>query len=220
MDLKNILLNTIKTYDAIAEIYQKTFLDELSKKEFDRNLLDEVSNQLYNHYKLILDIGCGSAGHVGRYIHNKGFNVMGIDISPKSIELARKTNPNMNFEVMNMLSLEFADSTIQMILAFYSIIHIPKHELPNLFEEYYRVLEPGGLLILAVHEGSIEQIIDEMLGVKTTLFVSIFTEKELIEKLTQRNFKIEDSITRKPYDFEHQTNRTYIIARALKKLIK
>lgn len=217
MDLKDILKNSSITYDLVASTYQETFDDELSKKKFDRDLLDKIASSLSKENGLILDIGCGSAGHIGRYLFNKDLNVCGIDISPKSIELAHKINPAMSFKVMNMLQLEFQTATVQAILAFYSIIHIPKIELINLFNEFARVLQPGGLLVLAVHEGFTEQVVEEMLGYKTTLFVDFFSEKELINYLTHTNFSIEYSHVRTPYEFEHQTNRIYIIANSLKK---
>ncbi len=123
----------------------------------------------------------------------------------------------MDFKVMNMMQLDFKDSSIQSILAFYSIIHIPKNEITKVFTEFSRVLKPNGLLILAVHEGTTEQVIDEMLGYKTTLYVDFFTDKELTEKLSQSNYLVQYSHTRKPYEFEHQTNRVYIIAKSMKK---
>lgn len=217
MDLKDILKNSSKTYDLVAPTYQETFFDELSKKQFDKELLDKITSSLSKEDGHVLDLGCGSAGHIGRYLSDKGLNVCGIDISPKCIELAQKINPFMSFKVMNMLNLEYESSTIQAIFAFYSIIHIPKIELKNLFNEFFRVLQPDGLLVLAVHKGTTEKVIDEMLGYKTTLFVDFFTEKELIDNLNQANFSITYSHVRSPYTFEHQTNRIYIIAKSLKK---
>ena len=112
-----------------------------------------------------------------------------------------------------MMQLDFDESSVQAIIAFYSIIHIPKDHIDTLFHEFYRVLQPNGIIVLAVHEGTSEDIINEMLGFKTKLFVAFFTEQELITGLLNTGFTIEYSHTRKPYDFEHQTNRIYIVAK-------
>lgn len=217
MDLEEVLQSSKKNYDLVAEKYKEAFAEELAKKEFDRELLNNVCSKLKKEGKIILDVGCGSAGHVGKYIFDKGFSVMGIDISEKSVELAKKVHPEMAFKEMNMLELELKESSVQAIIAFYSIIHIPKNQITKLLEEFRRVLEKGGRLVLAVHEGQTEEIVTEMLGKKTTLFVSFYTENELIEQLKATGFKIDYSHVRKPYDFEHQTNRIYIIAKSIKK---
>ena len=216
MDLHDILKHNRDTYDLIASTYKQTLDDEISKKNFDRNLLDRVTNSLQKNDGLILDIGTGAAGHIGRYLFDKGFQVCGIDLSPTSISLAQKTNPDMQFKVMNMLNLKFEDSSIQAIIAFYSIIHIPKNEINNLFKEFFRVLQPHGLLVLAVHEGDTEYLADEILGYKTTFFVNFFREQELITNLSQNSFIVSFCHTRAPYEFEHQTNRIYDIGQALK----
>jgi SAM-dependent methyltransferase len=47
---------------------------------------------------LIIDIGCGS-GVLARELTSAGFDVLGIDVSPSMIALARETAPRARFEV-------------------------------------------------------------------------------------------------------------------------
>ncbi len=42
-------------------------------------------------------MGCGAGGQIGKYIYDKGFRVIGIDISEKCIENDQKEIPGYGF---------------------------------------------------------------------------------------------------------------------------
>jgi SAM-dependent methyltransferase len=64
------------------------------------------------------------------------------------IALAREAHPELRFEQGSMTALDLEDGVLGGILAFYSVIHMPPHELPAVFAEFFRVLAPGGHLLL------------------------------------------------------------------------
>jgi trans-aconitate methyltransferase len=103
------------SYEVVAEKYATTFFDELTRKPFDRELLDAFA-ALAPHSKA-LDVGCGP-GHVGRYLSEHGLDVVGVDLSPAMIEIARRLNPAMRFEVGDMRSLPTGDGTMDAVVAF------------------------------------------------------------------------------------------------------
>jgi ubiquinone/menaquinone biosynthesis C-methylase UbiE len=70
------------------------------------------------------------------------------------IEQARQLNPGLDFRQGNMLALDVEDETWAGIAAFYSIIHIPREEVVAALQELKRVLQPGGLLLVAFHLGT------------------------------------------------------------------
>src|SRR5262249_58992534 len=94
--------------------------------------------------------GCGP-GHVARYLHERGVPVQGIDLSPAMIAHARRLNPGIAFTQGNMLALDVGDAVWGGIVAFYSLIHIPRADLSTVLRELKRVLRPGGVLLLAFH---------------------------------------------------------------------
>jgi SAM-dependent methyltransferase len=54
----------------------------------------------------VLDLGCGQGRH-SRTLHNLGYSVVGIDLSPASIAFARElATPGQRFEVQDMRSFE------------------------------------------------------------------------------------------------------------------
>lgn len=73
--------------------------DEREAELFMRNLLDYLSP---NPGARILDMPCGKGRHA-RFLASFGYQVMGIDLSPRSIEEARKEAPkNASFKVHDM----------------------------------------------------------------------------------------------------------------------
>lgn len=199
------------SYDAVAEVYAKTFFDELSCKPFDRELLDAFA-ALAPHAKA-LDVGCGP-GHVGRYLSEHGLDVVGIDLSPAMIEIARRLNPGMRFEVGDMRSMPIGDGAVDSVVAFYSLIHIPRAEVPAVLTEFRRVLAPSGRLLLAVHGGTGKVTRSEFMGEQVPFEATLFEKDELAELARASGFQLTLSTIRPPYEFEYQTPRLYLGATA------
>ena len=139
------------SYDRIAEEYTDRIAGELEHKPLDGMLLDEFAARVKGAGR-VCDLGCGP-GHVARYLHDRGVDIFGIDLSPGMIEQARKLNPAIEFQQGNMLALEVEDGAWAAIVAFYSIVHIPKRDILQAFREMFRALKPRGLVFLAFHIG-------------------------------------------------------------------
>jgi len=201
------------SYDRIAEEYANRISGELHHKPLDRMLLDEFAARVKGAGR-VCDLGCGP-GHVARYLHDRGVDILGIDLSPGMVEQARKRNPAMEFRQGNMLTLDVRDCAWAAIVAFYSIVHIPKTDILQAFREMFRVLEPGGLLLLAFHIG-VEVLHEENCwGHQVSLDLVLFGRKEVERYLGLVGFAIEDSLEREPYapEVEYQSRRAYIRAR-------
>ena len=111
-------------------------------------------------------------------VHGRGVDIFGLDLSPGMLDQARKLNPNLEFQQGNMLALDVQDSAWSAIVAFYSIVHIPKADLPQALREMYRVLKPGGLLFLAFHQGD-EVLHEENCWGRISLDLVLFGRKEV-----------------------------------------
>ncbi|HWE63667.1 MAG TPA: class I SAM-dependent methyltransferase, partial [Chloroflexota bacterium] len=91
------------SYDRVATRYAEDFFDELSRKPFDRRLLDQFAEQVRGQGP-VWDVGCGP-GHVARYLHGRGLPVSGLDLSAGMIACARRLNPDISFAQGTMLAL-------------------------------------------------------------------------------------------------------------------
>ena len=119
----------------------------------------------------------------------------------------------MQFQVMDMARLDIADESIDGIIAFYSIIHTPKRSMKILFCEFNRVLKKGGKILIVVKKGSTEGYVDELVGLKTRLYFTNFTEEDLETYLRTSGFELIFMETRQPYDFEIPVERIYAVGK-------
>lgn len=200
------------TYDGVAEEYVRRIYDELQHKPLDRQLLSELAARLQGQ-GWICDMGCGP-GHVARYLQAQGAQVLGIDLSPAMVAQARHLNPNIEFQVGNMLALEVPAEAWAGIVAFYSLIHIPRAEVVNALREFHRVLQPNGMVLVAFHQGTDSVHLSEWWGQTVSADFIFFHISEMIEYLLTAGFVIEVVAEREPYpEVEHPSQRGYIWAR-------
>jgi SAM-dependent methyltransferase len=153
-------------YDRIADEYARHIYAELAGKPFDRKLLDRFATLVGGGR--VCDVGCGP-GHVARYLHERGCDVFGIDLSPRMVQLAAKLNPGVEFRVGDLRSLQLPNGSLAGIVAFYSLIHLRADQLAPALAELRHVLRPGGRLLLAVHQGDEPRRPGELWGIPVAL---------------------------------------------------
>jgi SAM-dependent methyltransferase len=204
--------NIQTSYDRVADEYVRRIFDELRHKPLDRQLLDRFAASVRD-VGLACDMGCGP-GHVARYLHERGVQVCGVDLSAELVERARRLTPGIEFRQGNMMALDIPDRTWVGIAAFYSLIHIPRADMVQALCELRRVLRPGGVLLLSFHIGDHTIHLDDWWGQKVSVDFCFFRSAEMTGYLTSAGFQIEETIEREPYpDVEHQSRRSYIFAR-------
>ena len=91
----------------------------------------------------VLDLGCGAGVPVTRWLARR-FAVTGVDVSARQLELARRHIPRANLIKADMIDLSFEAESFDAVVAFHSIIHVPRAEHPALLGEIRRWLRPGG----------------------------------------------------------------------------
>jgi len=200
------------SYDRVADEYTRRIFDELQHKPLDRQLLDRFAATVRDRGPAC-DIGTGP-GHVAQYLHQRGLQVTGIDLSPAMIQRAKALVPGVEFEQGNMQSLAAPDHAYAGLTAFYCLIHIPPESLTPTLLELRRVLQPAGTLLLAFHLGEGSLHLDEWWGQKVNLDFFLFRSDQMAGHLRAANFEIEEIIERDPYPIiEYPSRRSYIFAK-------
>ncbi|WP_073485008.1 class I SAM-dependent DNA methyltransferase [Streptoalloteichus hindustanus] len=145
--------DTAAAYDAVASLYAELFSDVLADLPMERALLAAFAELVQAHGAgPVADIGCGP-GHVTAHMQALGPTTFGIDLSSAMIALARQAHPELRFDEGTMTALEIADGVLGGVLALYSVIHLHPRQLPAVFAEFWRVLAPGGHLLLGFFAG-------------------------------------------------------------------
>ncbi|HEX2202190.1 MAG TPA: class I SAM-dependent methyltransferase [Longimicrobium sp.] len=201
------------SYDALAAEYGRRLAGELAHKPFDRALLDRFADRVRG-LGPVVDVGCGP-GQVAAYLHERGVDARGLDLSPAMVREARGRYPDVSFSVGDMTSLDEADGAWAAAVAFYSLIHLPRDEVGGALRELRRVLRAGGLLLVAFHVGDEVRHFDELWGVPVDLDFVLFTPGEMRGWLDEAGLTVEWLEERDPYPgVEAQTRRCYLLARA------
>jgi SAM-dependent methyltransferase len=202
-----------ESYDRLADEYAHRIFNELQHKPLDRQLLNRFAAEVAGRGE-VCDMGCGP-GHVARYLRDVGATVFGLDLAPRMVEQARELNPDISFREGDMRALDIPDRTLAGIAAFYAIVNIPKKCLPLVFAEMERVLQPGGLLLLAFHTGDEALHEEELWGRPISMDFFLLPPLEIQGFLEAAGFAIEEVIEREPYapEVEYQSRRAYIFAR-------
>ncbi|MET8912038.1 class I SAM-dependent methyltransferase [Micromonospora sp. NPDC004551] len=142
---------TRDAYDAVAARYAEQFADTLRDRALERALLAAFAESVRaGGDGEVADLGCGP-GHVTAHLRGLGLRAFGVDASPAMIELARKANPDLRFEVGSMAALDIADGALGGVLSRSSIIHTSPKDLPAVVAEFARVLAPGGQLLISCY---------------------------------------------------------------------
>lgn len=198
-------------YDRVAARYAATMFGELDAKPFDRALLDQFARDI-QPIGPACDLGCGP-GQVARYLHDRGVPVFALDLSSEMVAQARRLSPDIPFEQGNMTHIPREDASLGGVTAFYSIIHVERPQLPQVYREIWRVLRPAGRLLVAFHLGPEDRHLEEFLGERVEMDFFFFTRQEIENGLRQEGFELVESRERDPYpEVEHQSRRAYLVA--------
>jgi len=198
---ENLLKATIDAYDQHAEDYSisRPLVPPVIKRlDYFLTLL---STPNHSTDIKILDVGCGP-GRDAAYLSDHGLVVTGIDLSQKLIDIARKNNPRIDFQVMDMRHLSFADDSLAGLWVNTSFLHLPKSSAAATLKEFNRVLVPGGILFLGLqsHKNDLGKVVSEIgdrqFMITTTDFndsprlFSLYDEAEIAEDLNNTGFAI------------------------------
>ncbi|MFE3603750.1 class I SAM-dependent methyltransferase [Streptomyces sp. NPDC059142] len=147
------LRETRTSYDTVAVDYAALVGPAFERDVLGREMLGAFAERVRaDGGRPVADVGCGP-GHVTAYLHGLGLAAFGVELSPRMVDVARRSHPGLRFGLGTMTALEQADGTLGGVVAWYSVIHIPRDVLPTVFGEFSRVLAPGGLLLLGFHVG-------------------------------------------------------------------
>lgn len=110
--------------------------------------INMVARMIPKGVNKVLDIGFG--GGQLEEIVDSSYDWYGIDISPKSVKAASTKHPDKHFQVGRITDLNFPKNSFDCVLALELMEHIPPHLTFQALSQIYKVLKPGGYLIVSV----------------------------------------------------------------------
>ena len=124
-------------------------------KAVDHKRLKFILDQLYLHIPSsgkVLDVGCGN-GLMSMAIGQKGYQILGVDISEKALQKAKRNNTlsRVNFKAISADDLVADGNTYDAVICSEVLEHLDD---PNsLLRTLYQLLSVRGVLIITVPNG-------------------------------------------------------------------
>ncbi len=179
-------------YNKMAEKYLKwTLEEETLRTMFLEKLLSHIDDA---SKAKVLELGCGAGIPSTKLLADRFQYVVANDISDAQIDLAKTNVPqaNVTFVRDDMTQLTFESNSLSAVVAFYSIIHLPREEQPAMLKQIWTWLADGGFLLcnLGVTDdpGTMNE---DWLGAR--MYWSSFNVETNIEQLEKAGFTIVES---------------------------
>lgn len=131
----------MKVYDKIFDWYvtaRNPTAGVEAVREFSRNLPPKAK---------ILDIGCGHGLPITHTLHELGFQLYGIDSSPKMMSKFSENFPDRPAQCSNVLHSDFFNTRFDAIIAYGLLVHLPQDQQTKVIEKVSEHLQCGGCFL-------------------------------------------------------------------------
>jgi ubiquinone/menaquinone biosynthesis C-methylase UbiE len=200
-------------YENIADGYAGRFGDDLEHSLLDSTVLQDAVD-LLSPSALVLDLGCGP-GQVASYLMERGCRAVGIDLTPKMLDVARHVDPHLALINGTLLQLPVRDGGAVGAIAWFALHNLPRSLLGVALAQVRRVLRPGGVFVMATHGGDGEESIAHNWHGKTEhVLITYYNVDQLRSELASQQFRVVDVRSRPPMEHEHAATKLFVTATA------
>lgn len=133
---------------------------EFTGERFVPGVPGEIAHEHWHRYafarrfvagKRTLDVACGE-GYGSALLAGAARSVVGVDVSAEVVAHASsryRDRPNLRYEVGSAAQLPLPDASVDAVVSFETIEHLPRDDQARMVAEIARVLTPEGVLILS-----------------------------------------------------------------------
>lgn len=135
----------------VAGVYERQaerFDRDRSRDLFELAWLERFASTLPDGGR-VLDLGCGAGEPIARWLVDCGYDVIGVDVAPAMIELARRRWPTGEWRTADMRSLDLPER-FDGVIAWNSFFHLTAAEQTACMLRLAAHIVPGGSLMVTV----------------------------------------------------------------------
>lgn len=177
---------TFETWDKVASLYEDKFMD----LDLYNDTYDFFCNLITKDRAKLLEIGCGP-GNITKYLLEKrpDYNILGIDIAPNMIELAKKHNPSASFAIMDCRQISDLETKYDGIVCGFCLPYLSQTDSKIFIVNCNNLLNENGQLYLSFVEGDPNKSDFQVGSSGDRTYFYFYNLDWLIEQLKKNNFE-------------------------------
>lgn len=139
----------VDIFNECASLYQDKFMDVSAY----HNGFDLFCNNIQKENPEILELACGP-GNITNYLLNKrpDFKILGTDLAPNMIALAKQNNPTAEFQLMDSRDILKLNKKYDAIMCGFILPYLTKEEAIQLIADSAAILSPNGVIYISTME--------------------------------------------------------------------
>lgn len=197
----------VDIFNKLADCYQDKFMDVSIYHES----LDLFCNAIAKENAEILELACGP-GNITKYLLEKrsDFKIIGTDLAPNMIALAKSNNPTAHFQLMDCRAISSLPKKFDGVVCGFGLPYLSKDEAIQFIIDSSQQLNKKGVLYISTMEGD-----NSKSGFKTgstgdQMFQNFHQADYLTKVLEENHFNI-SHLLRKEYFYNQQETTDLII---------
>lgn len=144
MEPDDIVYLNKRAWERVADRYNR-------RRDIRVGVLFEAFTEALPTGARVLDVGSGTGLPYSRLLAGQGFDVVGVDISSRMVELARMNVPEALFLEASMTEMEY-ESEFDGALSVFSMLLLDPPRFQEAATRIYRSLKRGGVLYVVLNE--------------------------------------------------------------------
>ena len=137
----------------------------------------------------VLDAACGP-GNVSRYLmaQRPDLDLLGIDLAPRMVELAREAVPSAQFAVHDCRHLADLQLHFDGIICAFGLLYLSGEEATAFISAAGQALDPGGVLYLSTMLGESEDSGFQPCSTGDQVYINYHSEDQVVRSLQRCGF--------------------------------
>jgi ubiquinone/menaquinone biosynthesis C-methylase UbiE len=179
----------VDVFNKAASEYENKFMDvSLYHDSFDL-----FCNAISKKNASILELACGP-GNITQYLLTKrpDFKILGTDLAPNMIALAKKNNPTAEFQLMDCRDIDQLDNSYDAIVCGFCLPYLSREVSEKLIADASKIIASNGIFYIS----TMEETVDNQSGLKSSssgeyqTYMYYHRADYLLEALENNQFKI------------------------------
>lgn len=174
-------------FNKLASEYENKFMNV----DLYADSLDLFCKRIPKQHAEILELACGP-GNITKYLLTKrpDFKILGTDLAPNMIELAKKNNPQADFQLLDCREIISLNKKFDAIMCGFALPYLSKEDAVKLIGDAAQVLNPGGVIYISTMEDDYSKSGLKKGSTGDEIFMHYHEAEYLTKALEENGFRI------------------------------